>query len=290
MAGSAECFYFDAMYLDICSLNSGSNGNCYYIGNEEDAVLIDAGISCKETEKRMARAGLSIKKVRAVFISHEHGDHIAGLDVLARRYQLPVYITDATAAGLRFNGDIVRNPVHPDKPVQAGSLQVCAFTKFHDAAEPYSFTVTQANGITVGVFTDLGRVCDELIRNFRKCHAAFLEANYDTAMLENGGYPYHLKQRIRGGHGHLSNTEALDLFLQHRTPALSHLILSHLSKNNNRPELVETLFMEHAGNTRITVASRYKESEVFRITHSPVTDGITGNVQSLTLSKQLSLF
>jgi phosphoribosyl 1,2-cyclic phosphodiesterase len=291
MAGSAESFYFERMYLDICSLNSGSNGNCYYIGNDEDAVLIDAGISCRETEKRMGRAGLSMKKVRAIFISHEHGDHIAGLDVLSRKFSLPVYITQQTVRGVRFTADTISlNDFLPHQAISIGSLQVRAFPKFHDAADPYSFIISNAADVTVGVFTDLGRVCEELIRYFKQCNAAFLETNYDTDMLEKGGYPFHLKQRIRGGDGHLSNTEALDLFLKHRTPALQHLVLSHLSKNNNRPEIVEALFTQHAGGTKITVASRYKESLVYRVTGEPVSANQPVSMLSSSVTQQLSLF
>jgi phosphoribosyl 1,2-cyclic phosphodiesterase len=148
-----------------------------------------------------------------------------------------------------------------------GGLSVTAFPKCHDASDPYSFIVSH-NEVTIGVFTDLGIACGQLVRYFRQCHAAFLEANYDEDMLENGGYPYHLKKRIRGGSGHLSNTQALEVFTSHRPAFMSHLLLSHLSRNNNDPQLVQSLFDAHAGNTKIIVASRYRESEVYHITHS----------------------
>jgi phosphoribosyl 1,2-cyclic phosphodiesterase len=117
----------------------------------------------------------------------------------------------------------------------------------------------------VGVFTDLGIACKNLIHHFGQCHAAFLEANYDDDMLEKGGYPYHLKRRIRGGNGHLSNKQAVDLFLAHKAPYLGHLILSHLSKNNNDPSLVQQLFDACCGDTQIIVASRFVESAIFQI-------------------------
>jgi phosphoribosyl 1,2-cyclic phosphodiesterase len=216
------------MSLYVASLNSGSNGNCYYIGNGQDAILVDAGISCRETEKRMARLGLSIKNVRAIFISHEHTDHIKGLPVLSRKYNIPVYITSPTLQHSRMalEPHLVHNFSH-NCPITIEGLSITGFTKHHDAADAHSFIISH-NNITAGVFTDIGNVCDNLVQYFRYCHAAFVEANYDTDMLNNGRYPYHLKNRIKGGKGHLSNAEALQLVLQHRQEHLSHIFLSHL--------------------------------------------------------------
>ena len=253
------------MSLIISSLNSGSNGNCYYVGNETEAVLIDAGISCKETEKRMDRLGLSLKKVKAIFISHEHSDHIKGLPVLSRKYQLPVYITHPTYnyGKLNLESHLIRS-FCATAPVCIGGLSISAFPKFHDAADPHSFIVS-CNEVRVGVFTDIGIPCENLIKYFRLCHAAFLEANYDENLLENGRYPYFLKNRIRGGKGHLSNSQALKLFIDHKPHFMSHLLLSHLSKDNNCPDLVWQLFNNFASGTEIIVASRYAETAVLRI-------------------------
>lgn len=253
------------MSLYISSLNSGSNGNCYYVGNSTDAVLIDVGLSCRETEKRMKLAGLQMKNVKAIFVSHEHGDHIKGVSTLANKYSLPVYITELTAK----NGPILIRHLSKkftaNEPVCIGDLSITAFTKFHDANDPHSFIISY-NNITVGVFTDIGKCCQQVIHYFKQCHAAFLEANYDEEMLENGRYPIHLKNRIRGGHGHLSNREALELFNNHRPPFMSHILLSHLSKENNSPEIASALFSKYAGNTSIIVASRYKATDVYSIT------------------------
>lgn len=253
------------MSLFIASLNSGSNGNCYYIGSSHDAVLIDVGISCRETEKRMKALGLNIKNVRAIFVSHEHGDHIKGVSTLANKYSLPVYITGKTALqGPRLIRHLSRSFI-ANETVQTGDLTIIPFRKQHDAADPHSFVI-ESKGTRIGVFTDIGEVCSEVIRYFGTCHAAFLEANYDEKMLEQGRYPIHLKNRIRGGHGHLSNRQALELFLQHRSPQLSHLLLSHLSKENNSPERAMELFAPHANGTEILVASRYTHSAVYEIT------------------------
>jgi phosphoribosyl 1,2-cyclic phosphodiesterase len=258
------------MALFITSLNSGSNGNCFYIGNDEEAILVDAGLTCKETELRMQRLNLGMDKVKAIFISHEHSDHIRGLPVLAKKYQLPVYITPST---LRSGKQQL--PYHLIKtfnayaPLAFGNLTVTAFPKKHDAAEPHSFIIC-CNGITVGVFTDIGAHCEHLINNFKICNAAFLEANYDEEMLERGQYPYFLKNRIRGGNGHLSNKQALDLFRTHRPTYMSHLFLSHLSKDNNCPDLVNQLFTQHANGTEIIVASRLQETPVYTIGSLPM--------------------
>lgn len=256
------------MSLFITSLNSGSNGNCYYVGNETEAILIDAGISCAQIEKRMKRLGLSIQKVKAIFISHEHTDHISGLEVLSKKYHFPVYITHATQGygRMKLQKEFVKS-FTAHKPISIGNLSITAFPKFHDASDPYSFVVS-CNKVKVGVFTDIGTPCKNLIHHFKQCNAAFLEANYDDTMLENGSYPYFLKNRIRGGKGHLSNKQALELFTAHRPSFMTHLFLSHLSKNNNCPKLVQKLFDEHANGVKMVITSRYQETPIYHITHS----------------------
>lgn len=273
------------MSLHITSLNSGSNGNCYYIGNGSEAVLVDVGISCRETEKRMKQLGLDMKKVKAIFVSHEHGDHIKGVSVLANKYKLPVYITSITAKhGPRLISHLAK-VFKADEPVMVGELSVTAFTKHHDAVDPHSFIV-RYNNITVGVFTDIGKVCKRVIHYFKQCHAAFLETNYDEALLENGRYPLHLKNRIRGGEGHLSNKQALELFTTHRPPFMTHLLLTHLSKENNTPELAAELFTKYADGTTIIVASRYEATNIFTIT----AEGTEGNNNAFIKPMQLVLF
>ncbi len=255
------------MSLFICSINSGSNGNCYYVGTKNEAVLIDVGISCRETEIRMKQIGLDIKTVKAIFISHEHSDHIKGVSVLANKYKLPIYITPATAKnGPRLISHLSKT-FTANNSIAIGKLLITAFNKHHDAADPHSFIVTY-NNITVGVFTDIGKVCNNLIYYFKQCNAAFLEANYDKDLLENGSYPINLKNRIRGGAGHLSNCEALDLFVNHRSISLSHLLLSHLSKENNKPELAQDLFENASINTKIIIANRYQATPVYEITET----------------------
>ena len=147
------------MSLYIASLNSGSNGNCYYIGNDHEAILIDAGISCMETERRLKRLGLLMKKVKAVFVSHEHTDHISGIPVLSKKYRLPVYITAGTLqySGLKIDKHLIHS-FRAYEPVNIGALSVMPFPKFHDANDPHSFIIT-GNTVKVGVFTDIGMAC-----------------------------------------------------------------------------------------------------------------------------------
>ncbi len=270
------------MSLKVASLNSGSNGNCYYIGNEQEAVLIDVGLSCRETEKRMRRLGLTMERVKAIFISHEHGDHIRGVDVISRKFSIPVYVTEKTLRYVPRLDKSLAIPFMPGQPIFIGDISVTPFPKFHDAIDPHSFVLSH-NGTNIGVFTDIGINCANVIEHFQQCHACFLEANYDATMLDTGRYPYHLKNRIRGGHGHLSNAQALELFLAHRPSFMSHLFLSHLSKDNNDPELALQLFTPHAGDVKVIVASRYEESGLYYINSNDQPDVIVTKMQQASL-------
>jgi phosphoribosyl 1,2-cyclic phosphodiesterase len=268
------------MSVFITSLNSGSNGNCYYIGNEHEAVLIDAGLSCRETETRMKRLGLNMRKVKAVFISHEHSDHIRGVEVLSKKHRLQVYVTRPTLqhGGLVLDEELAME-FEADKSITIGNLLITPFLKIHDAAHPHSFTIA-CDAIKIGVFTDIGMVCENLVNHFQQCHAAFLEANYEEELLEKGSYPFHLKRRISGGRGHLSNKQALALFIDYRPSFMTHLFLSHLSKDNNDPALVHSLFYNHSRGTEIIVASRYHETPVYHINKALQIAATSGYVQT----------
>jgi phosphoribosyl 1,2-cyclic phosphodiesterase len=280
------------MSLFVCSIASGSNGNCYYIGNDTEAVLIDAGITCRETVKRMKHVGLFMDKVKAVFISHEHGDHIRGVEVIAHTFNLPVFITPRTLqhSRLRIREHLV-NSFAAYQPISIGGLAIQAFPKLHDAADPHSFVIN-GKDIQVGVFTDIGRPCANVIDHFGQCHAAFLETNYDDEMLEKGRYPYHLKRRIKGDEGHLSNAQALDLFTTYRPAHMSHVFLSHLSKDNNTPQLAHNMFAAQAGNTEVIVASRFQQTAVYKIngTHTAATKPQNVYKSAAATPTQISLF
>lgn len=271
------------MSLYLASLNSGSNANCYYVGNKQDAVLVDTGLSCRETELRMKRMGLDMQNIRAIFISHEHSDHVAGLYVIAKKYKLPVFITGTTLKNCP--GKIDRSQVRhfsEDHPVTISTLTITAFRKSHDAADPHSFIV-ESGGITAGIMTDIGYACKRVKKYFKRCDGIFLESNYCEQLLADGPYSVSLKKRIHGRKGHLSNKQALELFLTHRSEKLRLLILSHLSQNNNDPSIVEKTFKPYADELNIVIASRYRESELFSIKESLKTGGETSKTSQLSL-------
>jgi phosphoribosyl 1,2-cyclic phosphodiesterase len=253
------------MSLFISSLNSGSNGNCYYAGNLKEGVLIDGGISCRETEKRLKRLGIAMSHIKAIFVSHEHGDHIHGVPALSKKFNLPVYITPETLrhSNIELKVELVRTFTAFEQ-VTIGNICITSIPKVHDAVDPYSFVVSSET-VRVGVFTDIGSACKNVINSFSQCHAAFLESNYDEEMLENGRYPYSLKNRIRGGYGHLSNKQALKLFKANRSGVMSHLFLSHLSAENNNPEIALELFKNAAGKTEIILAPRNSATRLYHI-------------------------
>jgi phosphoribosyl 1,2-cyclic phosphodiesterase len=274
----------------IASLNSGSNANCYYVGNSEEAVLVDGGLSCRETEKRLKRLGLSIKKVKGIFVSHEHGDHVHGIPALSKKHRIPVYITSETLqhGRLDLQSHLVC-PLRAYEPVAIGNLSVTAFPKLHDACDPHSFIV-ECFSVRVGIFTDIGAPCEHVTRHFRQCHAAFLEANYDETMLANGSYPTHLKNRIRGDKGHMSNEQALQLVAEHKPSFMSHLFLSHLSRDNNSPKMVREVFKKIAGATEIVIASRDKETRLYHIRNTAGVPRKLRKVYTVNHPFQLALF
>jgi len=251
--------------VQICAIASGSNGNCYYIGNEKEAVLIDAGISRRQILKRMKMKRLDIRKVKAVFITHEHSDHMRGVRVLADTHNMPVY----------FTGDTFRNTREQHRPgsvklfeagesVEIGGLKVHSFSKNHDAADPVSFRVC-ADGVSVGVFTDIGTPCDNVKEHLNNCDVAFLETNYDDDMLWDGPYPYPLKVRVTSDMGHMSNDQAVELVNSLTGSRLKHIFLSHISADNNRVEFALDAFREIGKDINVIATSRYAPTDVLEL-------------------------
>jgi phosphoribosyl 1,2-cyclic phosphodiesterase len=251
--------------LEICAIASGSNGNCYYVGNEKDAVLIDAGISCKQILLRMKERSLNPAKVKAVFISHEHSDHFRGARGVSKKMQVPIYVTSKT-----FNG--AYKNLRPDYPrffnpgdvIEIGDFLVYSFNKNHDAAEPCSFRIQYKNK-NIGVFTDIGEACGNVIQHLTLCDGLFLESNYDEKMLWEGRYPYFLKQRVASRVGHLSNTQTLELLQVHAGENLKCVFLSHLSKENNTPEIAQETMQPVDSKFEIKLTSRYEAGEVYQL-------------------------
>lgn len=251
--------------LEICAIASGSNGNCYYIGNEKDAILVDAGISCKQIVARMKERELNPSKIKAVFVSHEHSDHMRGVRGVSKKLHVPIFLTAKT-----FDGSY-RN-LRPDSPrfftpgeeITIGDFTVYTFLKNHDAAEPCSFRV-QYKGKNIGVFTDIGEPCENVKSHLQKCNGLFLESNYDEKMLWEGSYPYFLKLRVASNVGHLSNGQALDLLSNLSGENLQCVFLSHLSKENNTPEIAFDNMRDLFSRFEVKLTSRFEAGEVYQL-------------------------
>jgi len=250
---------------EICALASGSNGNCYYIGNEKEAVLIDAGIAARRIINRMKERNLDPLKVKAIFISHEHSDHICGARVLGKRLKVPVYVTSRTFAAT-YSAHRPAAPIFfkPGNIIGTGSFIVHPFLKSHDAAEPCSFRI-EHEGLNIGIMTDIGAPCESVKSHLGKCDALFLETNYDERMLWEGHYPWPLKKRIASDHGHLSNDQALNLIRDYCGKNLQVIFLSHLSAENNTLEKVTGCFSAIEGKIKIQLTSRHEACEVFKL-------------------------
>lgn len=223
-------------HLSVCVLASGSKGNAVHITSGDTRILIDAGLSGKEIQRRMALRNLSADDLDAILVTHEHSDHIQGVGVLARRHKIPVHISRHTAqAGDKRLGKISER-VHfrCGTAFTIGALEIHPFTTSHDAADSAGFTV-RCNGFKAGIATDLGIATELVRRHLQDCQLLVLEANHDPQMLIEGPYPWPLKQRIRGRNGHLSNAQCRDLLGELLHPDLQQVILAHLSENNNTP-------------------------------------------------------
>ncbi len=227
------------MGLKICVLASGSSGNCTLVQSDFCRLLIDAGLSARETERRLGQLGLAIEDIDAILVGHEHGDHIRGLDVLARRHRRPVYMNRATA------GAVGRPPgaawevriFTTGESWTAGDFSIASFPVFHDAQEPVGFSLRRGE-TTVVIATDLGMPTAVVRDRIRTARVVVMEANHDPALLLAGDRPWSLKQRIHGTQGHLANEEAADLIASDTGEELSDVFLAHLSRDCNRPDLV----------------------------------------------------
>ena len=228
--------------MRILSIASGSSGNCIYAGTDDTNILIDAGISNKKIEEGLREAGISGSNIDAVCITHEHSDHIKGIGVLARKYNLPIYGTKATLEAVQSDistGSVPRelfHVIHPDDEFRVGSVTLHPFHIYHDAADPVGYRVTDGKS-AFAVATDLGHYDDYIISNLENLNAIILEANHDIHMLEAGSYPYRLKRRILSDSGHLSNENCGRLICRILNDDLKYILLGHLSKENNYPDL-----------------------------------------------------
>jgi phosphoribosyl 1,2-cyclic phosphodiesterase len=234
-----------AVAMRMTVLASGSRGNSTVLSSSTASILVDAGISCRETLKRMHTAGEDPQNLKAIVISHEHQDHVAGLQVLARKLKIPVYITEATYhSWRRGTKDPEGNPAKLERrehfevgrSFEIADITVTAFTIPHDAADPCGFTF-KADGVKIGVVTDLGYLPSNVKDHLRRCDGLMIESNHDLEMLRNGPYPWMVKQRVMSRVGHLSNAALADFFEKDYDGQAAFLVLAHLSEHNNHPEV-----------------------------------------------------
>ncbi|NLJ97112.1 MAG: MBL fold metallo-hydrolase [Clostridiales bacterium] len=254
--------------MKLCSIASGSSGNCIFVGSDNTNLLVDVGISAKRIENGLNSIDIKPDTIQGILITHEHSDHVSGLGVMARRYHIPIYATYETVMAIRqikSLGEISEelfNYVEPDKSFLINDITVEPFSTSHDASNPVCYTM-EVEGGKVGIATDLGKYDDYIISKLKSSDLLMVEANHDTNMLLVGKYPYYLKQRILGDRGHLSNDSSADLISKLIDKKKQHIILAHLSKENNYEELAyETVICQlmklgfHSSDLNLNVAHR----------------------------------
>lgn len=237
----------------FCPLFSGSSGNCLYIGTADSGILIDAGVSARRIEQALLQREIDPRRIRGIFVTHEHTDHTAGLRVFQKRFGTPIFASAGTRDGLYETGALdARGCCLPVEEARLGDFAVTAFRTSHDCRESTGFRVELRDGRAVGVATDLGIMTDAVRRALNGCDLIHIESNHDVRMLENGPYPYPLKRRILSEQGHLSNehcAQELPYFVQQRT---TRIVLGHLSRENNLPALAYTTASATLGEYRMT--------------------------------------
>lgn len=265
--------------MELCSIASGSSGNCTYIGSSQTHILVDAGISNKRIEQGLNEAGVKGGELNGIVITHEHSDHIRGLGVLARKYGIPIYGTKETLEEIKAKkglGEYSRGlleEVRPDVPFAIGDLKLLPFSIDHDAANPVAYRIQHGRS-SVAVATDMGHYDQYVIEHLQGLDALLLESNHDVNMLQAGPYPYYLKRRILSDHGHLSNENAGRLLNHLLHDRMKHILLGHLSKENNYEALAyETVKLEidqgdtvyKASDFPIAVARRDQMSQILYV-------------------------
>ena len=254
--------------FSVCMLASGSKGNCIYISAADQSILVDAGLSGREIERRMRQQNLNPESLQAIVVSHEHIDHIRGVGVLARRYRLPVYMSSGTEdAALASIGKLPQSyHFQPGKSFTVPPFTIRPFNVSHDAVDPVGFTIAW-NGCRIGIATDLGIATGLVEQHLKGCHILIIEANHDIDMLNSGPYPWPLKQRIKGRNGHLSNEAAEALLRAVIDSRLKHVVLGHLSETNNTSHKALRVVKQAVGdrNIQISVAQQDRSGPVLTV-------------------------
>lgn len=264
------------MKLNFCSLSTGSSGNCYYLGNEFHGILIDAGISATSIRTFLKEMGISMQTIMGVMITHNHSDHIKGLEVLTRKNHLPAFTTlkiweSILTPQKKISRDCIREIPLQQKFHLAG-FDIEAFPVYHDAPETIGFHIC-AGDKKITIATDLGHICQTAAPYIKEANLLVIESNYDEQMLVNGRYPPYLKARIQSDYGHLGNHQTSVFLADNINDNLSHICLAHLSKNNNTPlkalQKLQQTFSEKGikltSQQKITILKRNAPSEMIRL-------------------------
>ena len=265
--------------MRLCSIASGSSGNCIYVGSDNTHLLVDTGISKKRIEEGLKSLEIKGEELSGILVTHEHSDHIQGLGVFSRKYEIPIYATAGTIQGICGSKSLGKMPeglcheIQSDREFQLGDIKVHPFAISHDANEPSGYCF-QNGEKRMAIATDLGNYNDYVVKNLQNLDALLLESNHDLHMLEVGPYPYYLKQRVMGERGHLSNELSGRLLCDILHDNLKYVMLGHLSKENNYAELAyETVKLEvtlgdnpyRGDEIPITVAKRDMVSQIITV-------------------------
>lgn len=240
--------------MDLLSIASGSSGNCIYVGDDEASILVDTGISLKRIEQGLNSIEHTARDISAILITHEHMDHVKGLGVISRKYEIPIYTTEATFDAIKKINALdeideeLFCPIKPDEEFYIQNIKVEAHSIWHDAADPVCYSFME-DGKKISIATDFGDYNDYMVESLKDSDALLIESNHDIHMLEAGPYPYDLKRRILGKNGHLSNEAAGKLIGRLLNNHIKTIMLGHLSRENNFAELAyETVKLELSDN------------------------------------------
>ena len=258
--------------MQISSLASGSSGNSFLIKGNNNSILIDAGISCRQVIERMTLLGESPKNLKAIFITHEHSDHIKGADVLSRTFKIPIYSTKETSRNCLLCSNPEQIVYIKNKQItKVGNMEIESIPKSHDCPNPVSFKISStSNKRIISIITDLGKLNKDVLEAINDSDFLAIEANHDRIMLENGPYPYFLKKRIAGEKGHLSNEKSAIAVLENANRKLQSILLCHLSENNNTPKIAFRTFNNFVNlrkdlTPKIQIAPRYTNTELLEV-------------------------
>jgi phosphoribosyl 1,2-cyclic phosphodiesterase len=254
----------------VAPLSSGSAGNAYWFESDGTAILVDAGIGPRDTKKRLELVGREIDNLSAIVVTHEHYDHIRGAEKIARKYEVPIYLTRGTLDASKIDTTDLKTVVFEnDTSFTIGELQVHACKTIHDAADPSCFVVEARDGTRVGLASDLGVVNSEVLRHLGGCDGLFFEANHDLDMLRMGSYPWSLKRRIMSRFGHLSNDDSLNAVQRLLGADLKTLCMIHLSQKNNHESIVRDMcsrLLRRTGATiEFSIAKQFEPTGLFDV-------------------------